>query len=81
MSLYNAKSAGHNLRITKFDADLNPEPNATYLTSPTECTCPAGNRATCRHRKMYHHLQEIADTSSMWDYERGIVVPGPEIET
>lgn len=72
MTLYNAKTEGDSLRVTKFDDDLNVE--SSYLTSPNECTCPAGSRSTCRHRQMYPNLRMIADTGNFWDYEAGVQV-------
>lgn len=71
MSLYNAKTEGDALRVTKFDYDLNVE--SSYLTTPTTCECPAGVRPSCRHREMFHNLLTIADMLQFWDYERGIV--------
>jgi len=52
MSFYNCKSTSTPFvyRVTKFDLDLNPE--TSYLTSVSDCSCPAGYRPTCRHRQM-----------------------------
>lgn len=50
--LYNCRHSGDQYRITKFDTDLNPIEGSSYLTTLTECDCPAGHRDTCRHRKM-----------------------------
>lgn len=72
MSLYNSKTEGHSLRVTKFDIDLNPE--SSYLTTAENCECPAGVRSTCRHRQMYPILRTIADLPQFWDYEAERVV-------
>lgn len=62
MSLYNAKSTEQpdTFLFTKFDDDLNIVDESVYLTSETECTCPAGVRPSCRHRQM---LQSFLATS------------------
>lgn len=72
MTLYNAKSEGHSLRVTKFDFDLNPE--SSYLTTAENCECPAGVRSTCRHRQMYPHLQAIANTGKFFDFDNQLVI-------
>lgn len=74
MPLYNAKTEGHSLRITKFDSDLNVE--SSYLTTTENCECPAGVRSTCRHRQMYWILKTIADKPEFWDYDAERVVKG-----
>lgn len=48
--LYNCRVDGDQHRISKFDSDLNVE--SSYLTTLSECECPAGHRDTCRHRTM-----------------------------
>lgn len=68
MALYNLKSTGTVLySITKFDQDLNPE--ATYSVARTACDCPAGARATCRHRQMLPTLLERVDTAWFYNFE------------
>lgn len=67
MTLYNAKTEGHSLRVTKFDSDLNPE--SSYLTTAENCECPAGVRSTCRHRQMYYNLRAIADGPYFFNYD------------
>lgn len=54
MSVYNCKSTDtpDTYLFTKFDDDLNIVDDSVYLTSLAECTCPAGQRASCRHRQM-----------------------------
>lgn len=67
MILYNSRSTTDpqgRILITKFDKDLNIESH--YLTSPTTCECPAGQRQTCRHREMYPAILQIIDTE--WFY-------------
>lgn len=76
MSLYNAKTEGSSLRVTKFDSDLNPE--SSYLTTRSECSCPAGSRPKCRHREMYMALLEIADSGTFLDHETGDYVTAEE---
>lgn len=73
MSLYNCRSTStpDQYRITKFDADLNPE--ASYVVSRTQCQCPAYQRPSCRHRDMLAdywltHKDRI-DTSWTLDYD------------
>lgn len=56
MILYNCKQAlddGHYV-VTKFDDDMNIE--SSYVTSLSECECPAGVRQSCRHRQMLPHF-------------------------
>lgn len=53
--LYNCRHDGDQYRITKFDDSMNIE--SSYLTTLTECTCPAGVRDTCRHRQMLPRFQ------------------------
>lgn len=74
MTLYNAKTEGHSLRVTKFDSDLNPE--SSYLTTSELCECPAGVRSTCRHRQMYPILRTIADKNEFWDFDAERVIKG-----
>ena len=67
MSLYNAKSGGPALRITKFTDELDVE--STYTTTRNSCECPAGHRDTCRHRQMFSELSEKADTPWFLDWD------------
>lgn len=69
--LYNCHHDGDQYRITKF-VDGNPE--SSYLTTHSECQCPAGVRPTCRHRDMMMNLLPLVDTCYFWDYDRGIAV-------
>ena len=63
-SLYSLRSASDpgQYTIIKFDHDYNPQ--ETYALSAQECTCPAGPRPTCRHRKM---LQSFLDKGHLND--------------
>lgn len=74
MSLYNLKTqyAENEVEpgsyvITKFDDDLNVE--ASYQVSINGCTCPAGHRDTCRHRKMLPLMKDRVDSNWFWDYD------------
>lgn len=69
MTLYNLKTDGDNYRITKFTSDLDVE--SSYLTSLTECECPAGHRPTCRHRQMLPHMlaNEMLDAPKFMDFD------------
>lgn len=69
MTLYNLKTDGDNYRITKFTSDLDVE--SSYLTSLTECECPAGHRPTCRHRQMLPHMlsNDMLDAPKFMDFD------------
>lgn len=73
MSLYNCRSTStpDQYRITKFDADLNPE--ASYVVSRTQCQCPAYQRPSCRHRDMLPEFLRHGrmDTTWMLDWDLG----------
>ena len=62
-TLYNLHTDGDQYRITKF-VDGNPE--ASYLLSHSECQCPAGHRATCRHRQMLPQMLAHDLLNSFW---------------
>lgn len=68
--LYNCKHSGDQYRITKFD---DGEPTSSYLTTLTECDCPAGVRPNCRHREMlpYFIAREAVNSTWWYDYDRG----------
>ena len=80
MIFYNLRTAPDGYRITKFDADLNPE--SSYLIGPgpagglPECTCPAGTQPTCRHRQMWTSILPLVNTAFFWDFERSMIVDG-----
>ena len=69
ITLYNLHTDGDQYRITKF-VDSNPE--SSYLLSHQECQCPAGHRATCRHRQMLPEMlmHNLVDTHWFWNYEQ-----------
>jgi hypothetical protein len=69
MSLYNLKSADGQWRITKFTNDLEVE--SSYLTSVTECECPAGTRPSCRHRTMLPRMLNVGaeDSEMFYDFD------------
>lgn len=69
MTLYNIRSDGDEFRITKFTNELDVE--SSYLTSHTECQCPAGSRPTCRHRQMLPTMlaANLLDTGGFYDFE------------
>lgn len=73
--LYNCKVDGDHYRITKFTPDLEVE--STYLTSESECECPAGHRHTCRHRQMLPMFIEKPATRGQYflDFERKVWLP------
>lgn len=68
--LYNCKTDGDQFRISKFDDLGNVE--STYLCSETECQCPAGHRASCRHRIMLPMFiaSDKVDSFYFLDFER-----------
>ena len=72
MTLYNLKSSDGQWRITKFDDQLNVE--SSYITSETECECPAGVRPSCRHRQMLPRMLNVGaeDSGMFYDFERDV---------
>jgi hypothetical protein len=75
MSFYNAKSteSPDTFLFTKFDSDLNIVNDSVYLTSETECTCPAGARPSCRHRQMLQSFlaTQRIDTDWFFNHDSG----------
>ncbi len=74
MSLYSLKTntaaaafGASQFIITKFDDDLNVE--GSYLVTSDACTCPAGHRSSCRHRKMLPRMKSHLDDGWFYDYE------------
>lgn len=67
MSLYNIRAAGDAFSISKFDDDLNFE--ASYVTTLATCTCPAGPRPTCRHRKMLGRMMNHLGDGWFYNYK------------
>ncbi len=72
-TLYNLRTDGDEYRITKF-IDGNVE--STYLCTETECECPAGHRASCRHRQMLPSMlaHQLCNTHWFWDFDHNRVV-------
>lgn len=72
MTIYNLRTTELGFRITKFTDDVEVE--ATYeLRSEGQkwlCSCPAGPRPTCKHRKMLLRMQDHVDDGWFYDYER-----------
>ena len=66
-ALYNIKRGPHGYAIGKFDRDLNLL--AAYNTSTDYCSCPAGPRPTCRHRKMLPRMLAKVDQPEFYCYE------------
>jgi hypothetical protein len=73
ITLYNLHTDGSDFRITKF---VDGEVESSYLTSVTECECPAGHRSTCRHRQMLPQLiaEDIVNTHWFWNFDLHRVV-------
>jgi hypothetical protein len=67
MILYSIRRGPKGHQITKFDDDFNPA--ATYDVSVGACSCPAGPRPTCRHRKMLSRMLAKVDTDEFYCYE------------
>ncbi len=80
MSLYNLRSADGSYRIQKFDEELNPLFDSSYLISENfkECSCPAGHRQTCRHRQMLGPMlaANLLDSPDFWNHDLNRVEPG-----
>jgi hypothetical protein len=69
-TLYNLRHDGDQYRVTKFN---DAEVESSYLTTHTECDCPAGHRSTCRHRQMLPQMLErhLADSDLFWNHDAG----------
>jgi hypothetical protein len=68
-TLYNLHTDGDQYRITKFrDGDVE----ASYLCTEEECECPAGHRASCRHRQMVPEMvaRGLVDSHWFWNFDR-----------
>lgn len=76
MTLYSLRSADGHFRIQKFDTDLNPLFDSSYILSELECSCPAGHRSTCRHRQMLPKMlaAELLDSPDFWDHDWSHIV-------
>lgn len=68
-TLYNCHHDGDQYRITKF---IDGTPEGSYLTTFSECECPAGHRDICRHRQMIPEFinRELVNTHLFinWDH-------------
>lgn len=62
-TLYNLRTEGDGFRITKF---TDGDPEGSYRVSLHECECPAGHRASCRHRQMLPQMLAHGIVDSMW---------------
>lgn len=73
MTLYNIKTRDSTFICTKFDDDLNPVVGSSYEVSEVACTCPAGQRPTCRHRHMLDIFttQGAVDQPAFYNYDSG----------
>lgn len=67
-TLYNLHTEGSDFRITKF---VDGEVESSYICSVTECECPAGHRASCRHRQMLPDMiaHDIVNTHWFYHYD------------
>jgi hypothetical protein len=72
-TLYSLRTDGVQFRITKF---VDGEVESSYICNTRECECPAGHRATCRHRQMLPQLlaERIVDTHWFYDFDTRRVV-------
>jgi hypothetical protein len=68
-TLYSLRTDTDGYRITKF---VDGEVESSYSCTEHECTCPAGHRATCRHRQMLPQMlaHNIANTHWFMDWDR-----------
>lgn len=70
VALYSLRTDGDEYRITKFvDGDVE----SSYLTTHSECQCPAGHRQTCRHRQMLPSMlaHGLCDTHWFFCFDTG----------
>src|SRR5208282_1159225 len=68
-TLYSIRStpADDEFLITKFDRDYNPE--GTYALTTSNCSCPAGQKPTCRHRKMLPFFTTTRHIDDGWFFD------------
>jgi hypothetical protein len=68
-TLYNLHTDGDQYRITKF---VDGEVESSYLSTETECECPAGHRESCRHRQMIPEMlaRGLTNTHWFWNFDR-----------
>ena len=67
MILYNIRRGPIGHQLGKFDDDFNVV--AIYDVSLKSCTCPAGVRPSCKHRKMLPRMLTAVDTDQFYCYE------------
>jgi hypothetical protein len=72
-TLYSLRTDGDQFRITKF---VDGEVESSYLSTESECECPAGHRPSCRHRQMIPEMlaRGLTDTHWFWDFDRHCAV-------
>lgn len=62
-----AGSSPSEFTVIKLDRDLNP--SAMYALNAKVCTCPAGTRSTCKHRKMLPFFLSAGHVDDGWFLE------------
>ena len=67
MILYSIRRGPHGYQLGKFDDDFNVA--AVYDVDLKHCTCPAGPRPSCKHRKMLPRMLAKVDTNQFYCYE------------
>lgn len=72
-TLYSLRTDSDQFRITKF---VDGEVESSYLSTETECECPAGHRPSCRHRQMLPMMlaHGIVNTHWFWNFDTNRVV-------
>lgn len=72
-TLYSLRTDGDQYRITKI---VDGEIESSYIANTRECECPAGHRASCRHRQMIPDMlaRGILDSMWFWDFDSHRVV-------
>jgi len=92
MNLYSCRSVPEGYRITKHDLAFEPMQEGdrwcSYIVTNLTCTCPAGKRPSCKHRKMLgkfferKHVDDgwfYNDANGMWHRNAAFVEPDAEI--
>lgn len=75
-TLYSLRhSSENNFTITKF-VDGEVESSYELAANLRECACPAGHRASCRHRQMAPMMlaSGIINTHYFWDFDHNRAV-------
>lgn len=70
MSLYNIKVIPTGFTIAKFDDDCNFEVAYNISVDLCSCTCPAGPRPSCKHRKMVPRMVHQLGSGWFYDYDK-----------